>query len=197
MANTQVQFGFKHIGFISGSAADYQLSTRQIRSAYASAIFFGDPVVKSTGTGYIRQPADNTTLPVDGVFQGCMYVPLGGGAPVNSPYFPGSVQTDATAYVIDAPGALFLAASLLTSVTGSSINSNIGWSTGAGGTTSPGGGNSTYVVDSATATAQNNWPFRVVGAYQGVGNGSDTTTNYNWVVVTFNNQRFKNLSAVV
>ena len=196
MANTQAQFGFKHIGFISGSAPDYLLSTRSIRSAYASAIFFGDPVVKSTGTNYIRQPADNTTLPVDGVFQGCWYVPSGGGAPVYSPYFPGSVNSDATAYVVDAPGALFLAASLLTSVTGSSINSNIGWSTGAGGATT-GGAFSSYVVDSATATAQNSWPFRVVSYYQGIGNGSDTTTNYNWVVVAFNNQRFKNLSAVL
>ena len=195
MANTQAQFGFKHIGFISGSAPDYQLSTRSIRSAYASAIFFGDPVVKSTGTNYIRQPADNTTLPVDGVFQGCWYVPSGGGAPVYSPYFPGSVNSDATAYVVDAPGALFLAASLLTSVTGSSINSNIGWSTGAGGATT-GGAFSSYVVDSATATAQNSWPFRVVSYYQGIGNGSDTTTNYNWVVVTFNNHRFKQLTGV-
>ena len=196
MANTQAQFGFKHIGYISGSAPDYQLSPRMIRSAYASAIFFGDPVVKSTGTNYIRQPADNTSLPIDGIFQGCWYVPSGGGAPVYSPSFPGSVQSDATAHVIDAPGALFLAAALLTSVTGSAINANIGWSTGAGGTTS-GGGFSTYVVDSSTATAQNSWPLRVVGLYQGVGNGSDATSNYNWVVVTFNNQRYKNLSAVL
>lgn len=195
MANTQAQFGFKHIGFISGSAPDYQLSPRLVQSTYATKIYFGDPVVKSTGTQYIRLPADNTTLPVDGVFQGCWCIQNSGDYPKYFPYFPASVQADATAYVVDAPGALFLAASLLTAVTGSSINSNIGWSTGAGGTTI-GGSFSTYVVDSATATAQNLWPFRVVQYYQGLGNGSDTTTNYNWVVVTFNNQRYRNQTGV-
>jgi len=34
-------------------------------------------------------------------------------------------------------------------------------------------------------------PFQIVQLYQGIGNGSDPTTAYNWAVVTFNNQRFR------
>ena len=54
MANTQAQFGFQHFGYSPGGAADYQLSKYQIRSAYASAIYFGDPVIKSASTPYIQ-----------------------------------------------------------------------------------------------------------------------------------------------
>jgi hypothetical protein len=48
-------------------------------------------------------------------------------------------------------------------------------------------------------------PFQVVALYGGssntsnfgaVGNGSDQTTNYAWAIVTFNNQRFKQLTGV-
>ena len=37
-------------------------------------------------------------------------------------------------------------------------------------------------IGSRTATL----PFRVVGLYNGVGNGSDATTDYNWVIVAAN-----------
>ena len=193
MANQQAQFGFKHIGFLSGGAPDYQQSSYALQSTYSTKLYFGDPVVKSGA--YIIKPADNTSAPLDGIFVGCEYQPSTGGPPQWSPWWPGAANADAVAYVIDAPNAIFLVAALQTAITSANIGNNIGFSTGAGGTTI-GGGYSTYVVDQSTLTTSSAWPFQVVGLYPGVGNGSDPTTNYNWVTVTFNNQRFKSLTGV-
>lgn len=195
MANTQAQFGLKHIGYLSGGAVDAQLSTALIQSTYATKIFFGDPVCKSAASGYIQLAANNTATALTGIFQGCVFTPTSGiQIPTWSPWFPGSVNADATAYIIDAPNAKFLAAALLTSFLGSAIGQNVGFTTGGLSGTTLGGGISIYTLDQSTLTTSNAWPFQVVGLYQGIGNGSDTTTNYNWVVVTFNNQRFKNLT---
>lgn len=195
MANTQSQFGFQHYGYLPGGAVDYQLSKYQIQSSYATKIYFGDPVIKSAATQYI-QPATGTgnLTAVAGIFQGCQFTPVGG-VPTFSPWFPASVGADATAYVIDAPNALFKVAALLTAVPATAMGNNIGFSTGAGGTTF-GGGFSTYVVDQSTITTGPTAPFQLVSFYPGIGNGSDTTTSYNWVIVTFNNQRYRNFTGV-
>lgn len=197
MANTQAQFGFKHIGFISGSAPDYQLATRQIQSSYATAIYFGDPVIKSAASPYIAAALGTGNLTaLVGIFQGCYYTPTGGGPPAFTPWWPGVSQaSDATALIVNAPGALFLAAALLTAMPSTCIGQNVGFSTGAGGTTK-GAGFSTYVVDQATLTTGSAGPFQVYSLYNSLGNGADTTTSYNWVVVTFNNQQFKQLTGV-
>lgn len=191
MANTQAQFGFQHFGYLPGGAPDYQLSKYQIQSSYATKIYFGDPVCKSATSQYII-PSIGTGggvagTAISGIFYGCQYTPTGG-TPAWSPYFPASVGSDATAYVIDAPNALFRVAALLTPVPATAIGNCIGYSTGAGGTT-VGGAFSTYVVDQSlmNTTAA----FQIVSLYPGVGNGSDPTTNYNWVIVAFNNQRYK------
>lgn len=201
MANTQATFGFKHIGYLSGGAADYQLTTRAIQSSNASAIGFGDPVMKSNATSqYIVQAVASTTptQPIIGIFAGCSYRPAGG-IPAWSPFWPGAAAADAVAYIVDAPNALFLAASLLTAITTSMIGQVVNFTGGAPSTT--GGGFSIATLDQATVgtaaggTAASGLPFRVVQLYQGVGNGSDPSSNYNWVVVGFNNQVNRALSA--
>src|SRR5882672_6569426 len=154
MANTAAQYGFQHIGYLPGYAPDMAPSRRMIQSSYASAIFFGDPVIKSASSPYILPvigAGTTATSILAGIFQGCSYIPKGQSAPVFSPWFPGSVQADATALVIDSPGALFKAAALLTAVPASAVGNNIGWSTGAGGTTF-GAGFSTFTVDQSTVT---------------------------------------------
>ena len=197
MANTQSQFGFQHVGFLPGYAPDYQLSTRQIQSSYASAIWFGDPVIKSALSPYIQVGLGTGSLTaMAGIFYGCTYVPSGGGAPVWSPWFPGSVKTDATAYIMASPGALFKVAALLTAVPTTAVGSNIGWSTGAGGT-SVGQGFSTFTVDQSLLTTGPNGAFYIVSMYNGIGNGADTTTSYNWIIVSFNNQQFRALASAV
>jgi hypothetical protein len=196
LANTQAQFGFKHIGYISGGAADYQLNSQyQIQSTYATAILQGTPMIKSASSQYLI-PATGTgnLTTIVGILQGVDYTPTGG-IPSFAPYWPGASAADGKVHLIDAPNALFLVASLLTAVPATAIGQNIGFSTGAVGTTI-GAGFSGYVVDQSTLTTGSSAPFQVYSMFQGIGNGSDTTTNYNWVVVTFNNQRFKQLTGV-
>ena len=193
MANVQSAFGFRHIGFLPGAGPDYQLQTRLIQSSNTTKIFTGDPVVKNPTTNYIVQGANNTTTVV-GIFQGCEYIPVGGGTPLWSPFWPGTASVDATAYILNAPNALFLAAALLTSIVSSNIGENVGFVIGTGNTS--GGGFSGATIDQSTHATTNTLPFQVFSLYQGIGNGSDSTTNYGWAVVGFNNQQYKQLQGV-
>jgi hypothetical protein len=203
VANTASTFGFKHIGYLGGGAPDFQLRAYSIASSYATAIGFGDPVLLTTGTntGTIIQatPTLATSIPIVGIFQGCMIIPTTGGPPQFSPFYPAAAQNaNATAYVIDAPNAQFLVASLSAAIS----SANIGWTVNftGGVPTTTGGGYSIATIDQATATGlgttANFQPFRIVSLYQGIGNGSDPTTNFNWAVVTFNYQMFRALSAI-
>jgi len=200
VANTQQQFGFRHIGYLGGSGVDYQLQAAVINSTYATNIGFGDPVLYTTAgpTGTIIQAtgALATTVPILGIFQGCQYIPTGGGAPLPSPYFPASPAQNATGYVISAPNALFLVAALNTAISSTQIGYNVNFTTGACSTT--GGGFSIATIDQSTATALGTTasflPFKIYGLYPGLGNGSDPTTAYNWAVVGFNFQLFRSAS---
>jgi hypothetical protein len=201
MANTQAQYGFKHIGFLSGGAPDYQQSPRLIQSTYSTKIGFGDPVIRSTSTSqYIIQatPALATAQPIEGIFVGCQYTPSGGlGIPQWSPFWPGAAAADATGYVIDAPNALFLVAALNTAIVTSNLGNAVNFTGGVPSTT--GGGYSIATIDQATATSTGTTasllPFKIVQLYQGIGNGSDPSTAYNWAVVTFNFQTWKSFAA--
>lgn len=191
MANATAAFGFKHIGYLGGGAPDYQLTTRAIQSSNSTKIGFGDPVVKANATSpYIIQAVGTTvvTTPIVGIFQGCQYTPAGG-IPTWSPFWPGAAAVDATAYIMDAPNALFLVATTLTAIATSAIGQTVTFTGTVPATT--GGGYSSATLDAATlgtagGTAASFLPFRVQSMYQGVGNGSDPTSNFNWVVVSFN-----------
>jgi hypothetical protein len=174
---------------LPGYAPDYQQLPRAIQSSNATKIFTGDPVIKSTGTNYIIQGSNNTAQ-LEGIFVGCRYVPTGGQLTQQaSPFWPGSAAVDATGYLIKAPGALFLVAALNTAIVTSNIGANIGYTIGTGSTT--GGGFSGATVDQSTISTTNTLPFTIVDLYQGVGNGSDPTTAFNWIVVTFNNETYR------
>ena len=199
MANTQAVFGFRHIGYLGGGAPDYQLSTGLIASAYATKIFRGDPVIVNTATGKIEQATSAVTTyatTLAGVFDGCVYTPVGG-TPQWSPFWPaGGASVDATAYLIDAPNAIFLAAALNTSVVTANIGENISFISGTGNLIT-GYSGATVDQSSLAGGTVTTLPFKVVapvtnsGNFGVVGNGGDPTTPFGWVVVTFNNQRYK------
>jgi len=198
MSNTQTTFGFKHVGFRPGASPDYQLSTRLIASSNTTSIFFGDPVAKVANTQYIAAQT-NTTAMVDGIFQGCFLIPSTGGAPVYSPFYPGAAGADVTAYILESGEALFMAAAFSTNISSTAIGAAISFHTGTGSTV--GGGFSGYTLDQSTiattAAIATTLPFQIVGLYgMGNGNGSDSTSAFNWVVVAFNNQRFNSLTGV-
>lgn len=207
MANTQAQFGFVPIGYNGGGAPNYAQSSYAILKTYSTAIGFGDPVIRQNATSaYIIQAtgALATAAPITGIFVGCMYTPVGGlGIPQWSPGWPGAtVAADAVAYVIDDPAALFRVATLQTALGSGTIGQVVNFTTGVAATT--GAMLSIATVDQATATsaggtAASSLPFKIYGlwgpggggvpgAFGAVGNGTDPTTNYNWVVVGFNNQ---------
>ncbi len=195
MANTQATFGFQHFGYISGGNPDYQQNKGLIQSTFSTKIFFGDPVIKSAASPYMTL-AVGTTTAVWGIFVGCQYTPTGQ-PPQWSPFWPGAAAADATGYVIDAPNALFKVAALLTAVPATAIGANITFTTGGLSGTTVGGGFSVYTVDQATLTASTAYPFQIYSMYPGLGNGSDTTTSYNWVIVGFNNQRYHTLTGTM
>lgn len=189
MANVQSAFGFRHVGYLPGYAPDYQQLKRLIQATNTTKIFMGDPVVKSGGTNYIIQAANNTTA-LEGIFVGCNYIPTGGQLTLQpSPFWIGAAASDATGYLINAPGALFLAAALNTAIITSNIGANIGFSIGTGSTS--GGAFSGATLDQSTIGTTNTLPFQIVDLYAGVGNGSDPSTPFNWALVTFNAQRFR------
>jgi hypothetical protein len=197
MANTAQAFGFQHIGYLPGYAPDMAPSRRSIQSTYATSIFFGDPVIKSAASPYIQAVIASAVAGTAfaGIFQGCVYIPTGQATPVYAPFYPGGTKAaDATALIIDSPGALFRVASgtTATSIAPSSVGANANWSTGAGGTTT-GGGFSTFTLDQATINTTSTLPFTIVDMWsnRAIGNGADNSTAFNWVVVAFNQQALR------
>jgi hypothetical protein len=197
VANTAATFGFRHIGYTSGGAPDYQLATGIILSTNTTKIFRGDPVIIDPTSGFIQQASVNTVT-LQGVFDGCVYTPVGG-TPVWSPFWPGAAGANATAYIINAPNALFLAAALNTSLVQANVGENVGFAIGAGNTVT---GFSGATIDQSTLTTITTAPFRVVapcttqGNFGIVGNGSDPTTPFGWAVVTFNSVGYKQLTGL-
>lgn len=187
MANTTGNMGFKHIGFLPGSAPDYQLQAKKISSGNATAIYRGDPVVFSSG--YIVAATVGTGQ-VDGVFDGCTFTDSSG-LTKWQPFCPAS-QT-ATAYVLAAPGSMFVAQANATAISQANINKNVGFAIGTGSTV--GGGFSGYTLDAGQIGTTNTLPFRLVNLYSDIApsgvNGTDNSSSYNMAVVTFNNQDFK------
>lgn len=199
MANTLAPFGFKHVGYLEGQAPNFAPQPRQIAYNNGTAIYRGDPVV-SLGTGYIAQATAGTTQ-IAGVFDSCTYLSSAQGRQVWSNYWPGSDVASGqvvTAYVITSPQAVFLAQSNGTAIGLADVGANVNFAIGTG--SSIGGGFSGATIDQTTIATTNTLPFRIYQlaaspAY--LGNGSDSSTSYNYALVTFNNQDFKSLTGIV
>jgi hypothetical protein len=192
MANTNSPFGFQPYGTVSGAAPNWRLSSRLISSTNTTAIYTGDAVVPviSTVNGYITQATAGTTA-LAGIFAGCEYTSVSQGNRVRSRFYPGSdANGDVTAYVIDNPDAVFLVQAGTAAMGLTCLNENAQLTTGTGSSTT---GQSGMFLNSTTATTST-YPFTVVGFVQDPNpgqNGTDITTAYNWVLVTFNNEIFR------
>jgi hypothetical protein len=188
MTNTTGYMGFQHIGFLPGYAPDYQLQAKMVVASNATAIYNGDPV--TFASGYIIACDATASGTVNGIFQGCQYTDASGVTQWR-PYVP-AAQT-ATAYIINAPGALFKAQASNTAITQAQINSNVGFVVAAGQTT--GGGFSGYTLDSGHIGTTATYPFRLVNllstqAPSGT-NGTDNANPYNQAIITFNNVDYR------
>jgi len=200
MANTSAPFGFQLAGILDGTTGSLGQQTRLIANGNTSAIYSGDPVV-SLNTGYITKMTAGSAVPAAGIFIGCTYLNTSLGRTVWSPSWPGSGATgDITAYVVTNPNATFVVQATTSSgtavpVTTADIGANIDVVMGSGNTTT---GQSTSSVDTYTINTTNTLPFRIIGLVTSPPGapGTDATTAYNRVLVTFNNQDYKQLTGV-
>jgi hypothetical protein len=189
MANTNAPFGFRQYSG-TGSAPTYEQNVRYIASSNTTAIYFGDAVIPLT-SGYIGQ-ATAGTVRVEGIFAGCKYVSISQKRTVWSNYWPGTSDAngDVEAYIIDDPNAKFLVQSSDTSGTSAITFANVGEyiniAVGSGNTAT---GISGMTVDQDTLATTVTLPFRIVGLVTSPpgAEGTDTATEYNQVIVAFNN----------
>ncbi len=187
MANTAAPVGFQPAGLISGGAPAFRLTERKIASGDSNAIYKGDPVqmVQSTATGYITHWTSASNA-LAGVFWGCKYLSVSQGRIVPSSYWPGSdASGDVVAYVLDNPDATFMVQAGATAIGYAALWQNVAVTIGTGSTLS--GLSGAYVTGPTTT---NTLPFTVYGFITDPpgANGSDITTGYNNILVTFNNE---------
>lgn len=190
MANVAAPFGFSPEGTVGGSTPNFRISKRLIASTNATAIFTGDAVVPVTSsvTGYITQ-ATAGTVALAGIFWGCKYLSVSQQRTVWSRMWPGAdANGDVTAYVIDDPQAQFVVQAGASAIGMSALNKNVQLAVGTGNTTT---GQSGMSIASPATTPT--LPFTITGFVQDPpgANGTDITTGYNLVLVTFNNEIFR------
>jgi len=194
MANTFAPFGLLPEAGADGAAPTYGMATRLIAYNDTTKIFRGDPV-KSLATGYVAQWTATTAVSqMAGIFWGCKYYSLSNQTTVFSKYWPGAdVATNAvvTAYILPVATAVPPKFVVQTSNSGgaavaiglASIGQNADIALGTGSTSS---GMSAAYLDSNTFAATATLPFRIIDLYPGVGNGSDSASANNWVIVQAN-----------
>ena len=107
MANQDAAFGMKPVRMIGGAPYNGGQSRYRIAADYGTSIFQGDMVAAVTGGG-VEVQADGGTVPIVGVFNGCMYTDPTSGEQIFSNYYPASTDAaDIIAFVIDDPMVVF------------------------------------------------------------------------------------------
>ena len=107
MANQDAAFGMKPVRMIGGAPYNGGQSRYRIAANYGTSIFQGDMVAAVTGGG-VEVHADGGTVPIVGVFNGCMFTDPTSGEQVFSNYYPASTNAaDIIAFVIDDPMVVF------------------------------------------------------------------------------------------
>lgn len=199
MANTFAPFGLSQTGGAPGAAPNAEQAEYPISYSDTTKIYSGDPV-QITVDGYIEQWDAGTTVDrLFGVFVGCKYLSVSQSKVVWSAYWPGADAVSGSVYGYVVPctpgttprfvvqtGTSNSGSFPLVAVTQAYVGTNADVALGTGSTYT---GRSGAYLDIATFNTTNTLPFRIIGLYQGVGNGSDATTAYNWVIVEANTMK--------
>jgi len=107
MANKDASFGLKPVRMMGGSPYSGGQSRYRIAANYGTNIFQGDLVMQVTGGG-IEIHADGGTVPIVGVFNGCMFTDPTTSEQVFSNHYPASTNaSDIIAFVHDDPDTVF------------------------------------------------------------------------------------------
>jgi hypothetical protein len=120
MANQDAAFGLKPLGKLGSNVNSEGTTEYSIASGASGNIFSGDPVkMANTGTILVAAAGDQLL----GVFRGCRYTNASGEV-IYSSYWPnGTVSSDAVAFVVDDPNALF---EVQSAATGSVVQTVVG-----------------------------------------------------------------------
>jgi len=120
MANQDAAFGLKPLGKLGSNVNSEGTTEYSIASGASGNIFSGDPVkMANTGTILVAAAGDQLL----GVFRGCRYTNSSGEV-IYSSYWPnGTVSSDAVAFVVDDPNALF---EVQSAATGSVVQTVVG-----------------------------------------------------------------------
>ena len=156
MANQDAAFGLKPSSKLGSNVNSEGTTEYSIASGASGNIFSGDPVkMMNTGTSLVAGAGDQLL----GVFRGCRYTNSSGEV-IYSSYWPnGTVSSDAVAFVVDDPNALF---EVQSAATGSVVQTVVGTNADivyAAGSTSDG----QSAVEISGTTAATSAQLRIVG----------------------------------
>ena len=183
MANKDASFGLKPVKMMGGSPYSGGQSRYRIAANYGTSIFQGDLVMKVTGGG-IEIHADGGTVPIVGVFNGCMYTDPTTSEQVFSNYYPASTNaSDIIAFVHDDPNTVFeIQADDTFPVADLFGNFDIVY-TNSGSTTT---GISGAELDVTTGATTTNLPLKAIDISQDPENSDVASANTNVLVVIQN-----------
>lgn len=154
-------YGFVPINRLDGMA--YAGATRQFPLTQAGAMYFGDLIELDVG-GIVGTSTSLTAGAKIGVFVGCQYTNTQGQT-VQAQYYPGSAAaSNAIAYVVDDPNAVFKVAVTdgsdnISFVTQAAVGTNV---TALAGTPNALSGNSGASILDSSPASTNTFPLRVI-----------------------------------
>ena len=120
MANKDAPFGLRPVGELGSSYNTSGTTEYSIASGASGNIFSGDLVkMASTGTILVAAAGDQAL----GVFRGCKYTDSNGDVIYSAYWTNGTVSSDAVAFVVDDPNALF---EVQSAATGSVVQTVVG-----------------------------------------------------------------------
>ena len=156
MANQNAAFGLRPLGKIGSNVNSEGVTEYKIASGASGNIFSGDPVkMTSAGTILVAGAGDQLL----GVFRGCKFTNSSGEIIFSAHWPNGTVTSDAVAFVVDDPNALFEVES---AATGSVVQTVVGNNADivyASGSTTDGQSGVTISGTTAATSAQ----LRIVG----------------------------------
>ena len=183
MANKDASFGLKPVKMMGGSPYSGGQSRYRIAANYGTSIFQGDLVMQVTGGG-VEIHADGGTVPIVGVFNGCMYTDPTTSEQVFSNHYPASTNaSDIIAFVHDDPETVFeIQADDTFPVADLFGNFDIVY-TNSGSTTT---GISGAELDVTTGATSTNLPLKAIDISQDPENSDVGSANTNVLVVIQN-----------
>lgn len=182
-------YGFQAQNRLDGLPYAGAIRQIPIASGYTTAIYNGD-VVKIVSGGTIEKDTSTTTATPVGVLVGCQYV-NSQGQTVQAQYFPGSGVTNAIAYVVDDPYAVFKVAvtdssSAMSTVAASVVGLNAAYVLGTG---SAANGDSGSSINAASVNTTSTLPFRIIAL---VPETATSSTSFTEVIVKINTHQYNN-----